>query len=126
VDLDWKTLLLSPQGRIARREFWPGFAAVMVASIVLNLIPILGQLLGLLLLWPQFCIRAKRLHDMGKTALLLLIPLAVTILGSSLSAISGGRLAFGVPFLVGVAFLLWVGLTPGQTNPNRYGPPPFR
>ena len=118
-------LLLSPSGRIPRREFWPGFAVVMVASVVLNFIPLLGQLLGLVMLWPQFCIHAKRLHDLGKSALLMLIPLAVTIAAGVLSLVSD-RLSFGVSFLVGGAFLLWVGLTPGQAGPNPYGPAPKR
>ncbi len=30
-------------------------------------------------------------------------------------------LALGCAFLGGLAFLLWVGLTPGQPGPNRFG-----
>ncbi|WNG45919.1 DUF805 domain-containing protein [Archangium minus] len=151
--MDWKTFFLSPEGRIERRDFWIGFAIIVVASFVLGVIPILGQLLGFLLLWPQICIHSKRLHDMGKTAWLQLIPFGATVIAMVLAAVSGGMammgaasmneqgddsaavgsamagmgaaLGFmGLAFLVGLAFLLWVGLTKGEPGPNRFGPPP--
>lgn len=151
--MDWQTLFLKADGRIGRRDFWIGFLIIFVASIVLNMVPVLGQIAGLLLLWPQVCIHAKRLHDMGKTAWLMLIPLGVAIvcgiagvatggiavLGSmamsdggsdsaaAAAALSGAGafMAFmGLAMLVGIGFLLWVGLTPGQPGENQYGPPP--
>lgn len=140
--MDWKTLFLSAEGRIGRRDFWIGFAIILVASFVLGLIPFLGAILGLLLIWPQICVHAKRLHDMGQTAWLMLIPTvfslaAVTVmvmvggvaaLSGDASAIHGGAmmivgLALLLSFLVGLAFLLWVGLSASQPGDNRFGPP---
>ena len=69
-------LFISPRGRIRRGVFWLGFAAVMVASLLLSAIRWPGQPLVLLLLWPQICIYGKRLHDMGRSAWLLLLVFA--------------------------------------------------
>ena len=34
------------------------------------------------------------------------------------------KVCFGAAMLVGLSFLLWVGLSTGDLEPNRYGPPP--
>lgn len=145
--MDWKRLFLSAEGRVGRRDFWIGFAIIFVASIVLGAIPVIGQIIGLLLIWPQVCVHAKRLHDMGRTAWLILIPFVVTIAAMGFVAVTGGLALMGaagedyetaagagaasglailVAFLVGVGFLLWVGLSPGQAGPNRFGEEPAR
>ncbi len=126
------TLLLTPFGRIGRGAFWIGFAIVMVLSIAVNLIPgPVGHLLGFVLLWPQVCIHAKRLHDMGRTAWWMLVPAVVLIVcgvasyALVFSETGGGSPTAIVPMAValvcGVGFLLWVGLTPGSSQANRFG-----
>ena len=151
--MDWKTLFLTADGRIGRRDFWIGFAVIFAASVVANMVPVLGQIVGLLLIWPQVCIHAKRLHDMGRTAWLMLLPFAVMVVAMSVAVATVGVSLFsaamlshagsdaaaagtamaglgavwgaaGLCMLVGVAFLLWVGLTPGQPGENVYGPEP--
>lgn len=142
--MDWKGLFLSAEGRIGRQNFWIGFAILFGASFVVNLIPVLGQIIGLLLLWPQVCIHAKRLHDMGHSGWLMLIPFGVSVLAGGIAVATGGAaifaggyeaagaamgaalLAFGLAFLVGLGFLLWVGLTPSQPGDNRFGPAPLQ
>lgn len=139
--MDWKGIFLTAEGRMGRREFWIGFAMIFVASIVLGMIPILGQIIGLLLIWPQVCIHAKRLHDMNYTGWLMIIPFGVSCMAIVFAMMSGGLaaltgevsvmgaamgmafLAFGFAALLGLAFLLWVGLTPGQVGENRFGLP---
>ena len=150
-DMDWTTLFLAWRGRIGRREFWIGFLIVMLASVLFGSLPVIGQIAGLLLLWPQFCIHAKRLHDFGRSAWLMLVPVIVSLVALVLAGVSmfteiadeggvgpidptdlgqlmllfGPALGFlGLALLVGLAFLLWVGLTPGDPRPNRFGPPP--
>ena len=140
--MDWKTLFLSGEGRIGRRDFWIGFLIIMAASFLLGFIPIIGMIVGLALIWPQVCIHAKRLHDMGRTAWLMLIPMAISLgamvvvaavggmaaLSGDASAVTGAAfgvmgLALLISFVVSLAFLLWVGLTPSQPGDNRFGPP---
>lgn len=144
--MDWKTLFLTAEGRIGRRDFWIGFVLIFVASMVLSIIPVIGQIAGLLLIWPQICIHAKRLHDMGRSAWLMLVPFAVSLVCAILAMMTGGMammasggdgpaawagagmamLFLGLAVLVGLVFLLWVGLTPTQPGENRYGPHPRR
>ena len=145
--MDWQALFLSPRGRIGRQSFWIGFAITFVASLLVNTIPFLGQLLGLLLIWPMIAIHAKRLHDIGHSAVLLLVPFGISLVCMVMAIILGGTALFaasandmdgisilagllpalgimGLAMLVGLAFLLWCGLSPGQPAENRYGPPP--
>ena len=131
--MELRSLLLTPQGRIGRGAFWIGFAIVMVGSLVLNLIPgVVGHILGFVMLWPQVCIHAKRLHDMGRTAWWMLAPAIVMLIcgvasyALVFSETGGGSGPALVPMAVavvcGVGFLLWVGLTPGASRSNRFGP----
>jgi uncharacterized membrane protein YhaH (DUF805 family) len=112
-------------------------------------VPIIGWLLGFLLIWPQIVIHAKRLHDMGHTAWLLFAPFVISIAAFVAAAVVGGAgllaamqqgewsgmwtaaggiglsiILVMIAFLTGIAFLLWVGLSRGQPGENRYGPPP--
>jgi uncharacterized membrane protein YhaH (DUF805 family) len=132
--MNWVGLLLSPQGRITRAPFWFGIMVVIAASLALNLISgPAGRLLGLLLLWPQICINVKRLHDMGRTGWLLLVPMVIGIacvvigfvMGSGAEAMPRpAPVPLAVAGLVSLAFLLWVGLTPGKPGANRFGEAP--
>ncbi len=139
-------LLLSPKGRIRRRDFWVGFIIVMVSSVLIGLVPIVGPILGFVLLWPQICIHAKRLHDMGWSAWIMLVPFGVTVISMILVVANGGaalltappaeafaspamdaaRLYFLIALLFGLAFLLWVGLSKGNPRDNRFGRAPLQ
>jgi uncharacterized membrane protein YhaH (DUF805 family) len=141
------TLLLSPNGRIGRRDFWIGFAFVMVGSLLAGALPVIGPILGLVLLWPQIVIHVKRLHDFGWSGWLLLLPFAVSVTCTVLMVMGGGEaLASATPnelvklmgapemrkpmlyleiaFAVEVAFLGWVGFTKGDAEANKFGPAP--
>ncbi|WP_269713895.1 DUF805 domain-containing protein [Caulobacter sp. NIBR2454] len=148
--MDWKFLFVSVDGRIGQKDFWIGALLIFVAGIVLGWIPLIGWLASLGLIWCWIAISAKRLHDFNKSAWLIAIPLAVMMIlgfisvifagigmaiGSLLdgypeAAIAGGMMGmFGImslSSLVGLAFLLWVGLSKGDAGPNQYGPAPTR
>jgi uncharacterized membrane protein YhaH (DUF805 family) len=147
--MDWGSLFLSTRGRISRRAFWIGFAITMAISVLCNLIPRVGPFLGLVTIWPMVAIHAKRLHDMGRSAWLLLAPAALSLATMGMTVLAGPKgveapgvitpalatfhqgvglllAVTGVCLLVEVAFLLWVGLTPGRPSDNRYGPRPAR
>lgn len=148
--MDIQRLFLRADGRIGRGEFWTGFLILFVLGIVVHFIPGLGQLLALLLIYPWVCVFSKRLHDMGKSGWLQMILYAVWIVAVVLAVALGGTAAVmamasgshdsaGVGALAGLGmaalvmcgavllnliFVLWVGLSAGQTGDNAYGPPP--
>ena len=151
--MDWKSLFFSAEGRIGRGEFWIGWLVLLGVSVVTGWIPLIGMLISLVAIYCTVCIYAKRLHDMGKSGWLQVIPIAVGILaggwavmsigaGAAMSAMSGGSdeavaagalgglgmglLGLAVAFLVWIGFLLWIGLTPGEPAANRFGAPPAR
>lgn len=141
--MDWQSLFLSPNGRIDRPTFWIGFGLIFAGSVAVNFIPLVGNLLGFLLIWPQVCVHAKRLHDMGRSAWLLLIPFVISVVAFAVAIANGANnllngtyaippgnvavmmTALAIPFLAGVGFVLCVGFTPGQSGDNRYGPGPI-
>lgn len=144
------TLLTAPGGRIGRTVYWAGFIIIMALSVGLGALGPIGGLFALMLVWPQICIQAKRLHDINRSAWLMLIPIVV-IIGSWIMAaqVGGAPLMMAMesndndalvklannrpsvlfvvvaPILVGFGFLFWVGLTGGAIGPNRFGPPPM-
>lgn len=145
--IDWKHLFLSFEGRIRRSHFWIAWGILFVGGMVLGMIPILGGIIGLLLIWPNLAIYVKRLHDMDKTGWLVLVPIGLTlVLGvvavmiagvgamslgeyeddpAALMAVMGPAAAvFLLIFLVQIGFLIWIGATPGTPGDNRYGPDP--
>jgi uncharacterized membrane protein YhaH (DUF805 family) len=147
--MDWKTLFLNANGRIGQKDFWIGFAILFVVGFILGLIPVIGQLASIILLFPWVCLYSKRLHDFGKTGWLVLVPIGVVLVATVIAAMTGGMamlagagagdagaataamaglgtmgLVMIVALLVCLGFLLWVGLTKGDPGENQYGPPP--
>lgn len=131
------SLLFSDEGRVGRRAFWLYFAAVMALAAAifftrgLRQWPMAHAAFGVLLLFPSYCIFAKRLQDFDAPKAWAIAIVAVSALDLLLAA-SGlksrpGRLS-GVMSLwewVGVATmaatLLVLGAWPGTQGVNRYG-----
>lgn len=146
--MDWKTLFLSPEGRIGRQAFWIGWLCLLGASAVLNVIPVIGHLLMLVVIYSSVCIHTKRLHDMGQTGWWQVLPWvlgpvlvfgAIASVGFSaiatafdggepsmalLASIGGLLMSMFIAFAVWLAFTLWVGCSTGATGDNKYGAPP--
>ena len=147
--LDWQKLLFSFEGRTRRSHFWIGWLICFGAGFVAGLIPIIGQLISLALIWPNLAITVKRLHDKGKSGWLAAIPWVVGIVGAiaavsmmgvsaltNTAALEAGDPAavmalmgpamglIAVVGLICLGFLLWIGLSDGQRGDNRYGPNP--
>lgn len=148
--MSWVALLFSPEGRVNRMHFWLGWLVLFGAGFVLVWIPILGQIAVLLSLYCHVCVYSKRLHDMGHSGWLQIIPfLAGTLLPLSGLVMGGtdifahlhefdqggggfwvllrafGWLAAGVgaACLVWGIFLLWIGTSGSQPGENRFGSP---
>ncbi|MBR4748015.1 MAG: DUF805 domain-containing protein [Abditibacteriota bacterium] len=106
-------------GRARRREFWEYQLVVWILTTVISLIDgalklqidlpsetdpgILSSILGLLLLLPGLGVLVRRLHDIGKSAWWILIPI--------------------LP-IIGSIWLLILECKAGDKGPNNYGPDP--
>lgn len=145
--IDWGQLLWSGEGRIRRSHFWAAWGVIFGANLLLTWIPLIGTLVGLALIWPNIAIQTKRLHDMGRTGWLQVIPLAAWIVAliigvvgmglslaanpygssdtfSTLSGMGPMLIAFAAVGLFGLGFFIWIGSAEGDAGPNRYGPNP--
>ncbi len=136
--MDLRTLFFSAEERIGRRTFWIGYAVLMVLNLAFHFInlvgipDIIGEFLVLTTLWPQICVEAKRLHDMGRTGWWMAVPALVGIICITIGFMLGynetgqaGHEAIAPLVVAGVCtaiYLLWIGLTPGTSEPNRFGP----
>lgn len=97
-----------------------GLTGVLLAFIPLALLYIALVLLGIGL-------NIRRLHDIGLTGWIVLLPWVVTIFAqivgrSSTSPLGLEPWALGVVCATGI-FGIVIGLWPGQQVPNRYGDP---
>jgi len=91
-------------GRASRPEYWWFVLAYVIAAVVAGFIhEALYYLVVLAFLLPMLAAGARRLHDVGKTAWLLLVGL--------------------IPIIGGLV-LLYFTVQPSQTVANSYGPPP--
>lgn len=149
--MDMQYVLLNPNGRIAQREFWIGVLVLIGGNILSGVLPAVGGLLWLFLIYVGVCVYGKRLHDTGRSAWLHVIPWGITILlstiggvlmgGAILSAVlsgdevnpwafitagSGFAVMMGLSNLVWLVYTLWVGLSAGQAGANAYGPAPVK
>src|SRR5262245_38651218 len=89
--MDWYVATLKRyndfNGRSGLREFWMFFLANLVIGIVLAIVEsflptrgMIGMLFGLALLVPNIAVAIRRLHDIGKPGIYLLIGL-IPIIG---------------------------------------------
>ena len=150
----WVSLFTSPSGRISRRQFWLyGVLPLIGAVIILRIIAyVLGMFLlmvmptaflfvdlivFLILLWPYYCISAKRFQDVGYPGWYNLFWIVPSFFGQLLSALDLFLISFAtaiyfvaltltlVAGLVGLAALIFVFIRAGQHGPNQYGPDPY-
>jgi uncharacterized membrane protein YhaH (DUF805 family) len=127
----WDTLFVRPKGRTARGQF---AAALIPLAFVVWCYAGSGPNIYapwdlLVLVYPAVVLHARRLHDMGRSAWLLLVPTVLTIAAMGIWArrISlGTQLDSAVPLaalVVFIGFALWGCVGKGQTEANSFGPP---
>jgi uncharacterized membrane protein YhaH (DUF805 family) len=150
-----QTLLLKFEGRIGPNSLMQGTVAVFALAVIIQLlsiaVPFIG-ILGLALLFPLFCLYAKRLHDGGKPAIWTLAVLGGVfvggivlssiltpiVVGDVVGAALRGENVTGMGFRIKVVLLgivnaaiIYFGaafitnqLVKGDEGENAYGPPP--
>jgi uncharacterized membrane protein YhaH (DUF805 family) len=124
-----------PGGRTSRNAY---IIALVIALAVLGFYWVVsqkglnGQWVRTTLLFPGFMLMARRLHDMGQTALLLLIPLALDVAAIGWHYANALKLHEGTPpqalvwtaVAVSAAFAVWGLIGKGQAEANRFGAAP--
>ncbi|HTT00595.1 MAG TPA: DUF805 domain-containing protein [Steroidobacteraceae bacterium] len=132
--MSWDSLFVNLNGRTSRGQFAAAlitFLAVVALYVYLAVGPTgrNAQWCLLALLFPGIILHARRLHDMGHTAWLLLVPggLMVVAFAIWLRFLSlGVQLDAAVPLLaivVAAGFALWGCMGRGQVDANSYGTP---
>ena len=127
----WDTLFVNSKGRTSREHFIG--AAIPLAIVVwwyarasANVYP---QWSLLVLLFPAVVLLARRLHDMGHSGWVLLVPSALTVAAMAIwdhRLDFGAQLNFAVPLaalIVFVGFALWGCIAKGKAAANTFGPP---
>jgi uncharacterized membrane protein YhaH (DUF805 family) len=120
--------------RAGRKEFWVGFLLVVMANAVLGyalgMVGIPSVWSGLLTLPVWLYYAGRRLHDLGLTAWLGLIPFGAGVLTGVLTALlplepqTEAMAANVVSMVIALVILLWLGCVKGQDGANRFGLPP--
>jgi len=111
--MNYETLFVNPMGRTARGPFFGALIPLLAAAAFYYVLVkgVNGQDCLVVLLFPAVVLHARRLHDMGKTAWLLLVPVALIAAAFWLHITSpGGQLETPVTLaaiVVAAGFVLW-------------------
>jgi uncharacterized membrane protein YhaH (DUF805 family) len=120
--MNFDTLFVNPNGRTSRDQFVPALITILAVAAFYQLL--VGGRTGLwslsVLLFPAFILHARRLHDMGRSAWLLVVPtvLMVAAFAIWLKLVSfGAQIDAVVPLIalaVSAGFALWGCIGKGQ------------
>ncbi|HTV80318.1 MAG TPA: DUF805 domain-containing protein [Steroidobacteraceae bacterium] len=127
----YSTLYVNPRGRTARGPFVAALIPILLVAgfYAFFVRGLTAHWCMLMLLFPALVLHARRLHDMGHTAWLLIVPavLALAAFGLWLHLVSfGARLDADLPLaaiVVFAGFALWGCIGGGQAEANRFGSP---
>jgi len=146
MDLNFKYLFASFDGRINRAKYWAGTIILAIASIVAGFIigavfgsstlgAILVALVTIALFYPGYAVAAKRFQDRDKPGITALYGLIPVLIASLLQAfgLTGtpnqpnalGWICTLVTMGVGLWFLIDLGILKGTPGPNRFGGDPL-
>jgi len=142
MNLDFKSLFTSRDGRINRAKFWVGAVSLLIVWFMIYFVfgsSVFGRIVELMvaigLFYPAYVVAAKRFHDRdrpGQTALCGLVPALIAILlytfgltGDPTGANAIGWICRLIYLGVGLWFAIELGLLKGTPGPNRYGGDPL-
>jgi uncharacterized membrane protein YhaH (DUF805 family) len=129
--MNFESVFVNPKGRTPRAQFVPALIT-LVAVVVFYTYLVTGRNATwcvFFLIYPGAVLHARRLHDMGHAAWLVLVPAVLMIVAFAiwLKLFSlGAQLDAAVPLValvVSAAFAVWGCIGKGQTEANDYGPP---
>jgi uncharacterized membrane protein YhaH (DUF805 family) len=130
-DKSFDFLYVNPNGRTSRGQFVAGLVVLLAVAAFYAFVVkgLTAHWCLLMLVFPGVILHARRLHDMGHSAWLVLVPALLTV-----AAFAGWLhvLAFSAPFntalplaalVVSASFSIWGCVGPGQAEANRFGMP---
>ena len=128
----WNALFVQPNGRTSRGHF---LAALVPLALGILWYAYKGPSVNyapwgvLVLLYPAVVLHVRRLHDMGRSGWLMLVPTALAVVAMLIWA---NRISLGTQFdaalplvalVVFIGFALWGCFAKGQSENNAFGPP---
>jgi uncharacterized membrane protein YhaH (DUF805 family) len=125
--MTFEDLFVNPKGRTSRGQFVGALIPLLLAGYLYGFLVTgrVGQWSLLMLLFPAIVLHARRLHDMGRTAWLLLIPVALIAGSIWLRMVSNGsQIEVAVTMtalVVAAAVMLWGLIGKGEAAANRFG-----
>lgn len=143
--MDFGYILSSTQGRIPRSQWWAGLVVLVIVGVVLALIiswvfgpTTIGMIailiLQIILLYPSYALSAKRFQDRNKPGMLALIGIGLSIVSTlaQLLGLSNPLNPTAIDWIlnialliVGIWYLIELGILRGTVGPNPYGPDPL-
>ena len=127
--MNFESVFVNPTGRVSRNVFIGALATLLLLLFLYawfvrsrN-----GQWCMVVLLFPAIILHARRLHDMGKTAWLLLAPGALIAASLWLRMVSLGSqievAATIAAIVLSAGFAVWGVVGKGEAEGNRFGEP---
>lgn len=125
--IDWKTVYVTADGRLARAPFWIVAGIILAAVILYEAVAggalrlVTGWLVYPLALYFGACVLSKRLHDRGRSGWYA-APILMALIGvwSSINSV------LDAIFLI---VLIWavveLAVLTGEQGANRFGPSPL-
>jgi len=120
----------NPKGRTSRGAFIPALLVLLAAAAFYYFLVKAGrngEWVLVTLLFPAVVLHARRLHDMGQTAWLLLAPAALIIAAAGMHLANRGAHFQGpvalAALVVSAGFVLWGVVGKGQAEANKFGEP---
>jgi uncharacterized membrane protein YhaH (DUF805 family) len=134
--IDFRSLLLSFQGRINRAKYWIAAVIYLVAMLIAGLLSfvlgfgvlwfVVGGIVYIAVIISGIAVGIKRLHDRDKSGWWLLVFYLGPSVLSGLGASTGFQVGFGI---ASFALALWafveLGCLRGTAGANQYGPDPL-
>ena len=128
--MNFENTFANPMGRTSRGAFIPALIVLLAAAAFYFFLVKSGRngdWVLVTLLFPALVLHARRLHDMGQTAWLLLAPTALIVAGvwmhmSGRGAQYQGRVCLAAA-VVSAGFVVWGVLGKGQAEANKFGEP---
>ena len=114
-------------GRADRAVFWQYVLVYLAIILLLGLLGprLIANLIGLILFLPTLSIGIRRLHDVGRSGWLVLVPAVPIFLMGAFWFIFWPLLTvLSLTSLACIGYLIYLCAQPGMAGPNQFGPAP--